>query len=67
MTMKSSCSCSPKRPPSTVTVRWQVTAQDINDVFEGTVDIPVKPLDWRAPIQTLLRGDGSAGAGEQAD
>lgn len=44
-------------PPETVTARWRVTAQDINDVFEGTLEIPVIALDWRDAIAELLHGD----------
>lgn len=50
--------------PSAVTARWRVTAQDINDVFEGTVDIPVKTIDWREPIRAILHGDEQAQGNE---
>lgn len=53
--------------PSTVTAQWRVTAQDINDVFEGTVDIPVKPVDWRELIQAILHGGEQANDDEQSD
>jgi hypothetical protein len=44
-------------PPETVTARWRVTAQDMNDVFEGTLEIPVIALDWRDAVTKALYGD----------
>ena len=58
---------STEAPPSVVTARWRVTAQDINDVFEGSVDIPVKPIDWREPIRAILYGDEETNGDEQTD
>ena len=43
--------------PGTVAARRRMTAADIDDVFEGTVDIPVKRIDWREPVETILLGD----------
>lgn len=53
--------------PSAVTAHWRLTAQDVNDVFEGTVDIPVKLVDWREPIRAILRGDEQTNGDEQTD
>lgn len=38
-----------------VRARWRVTAQGINDVFEGGVEIPVSCHDLRDPIAGLIR------------
>lgn len=47
-------------PPDSVTLRWAVTAQDVNDIFEGTCEVPVRALDWRQPIRTILYGEQPA-------
>jgi hypothetical protein len=47
-------------PPESVTLRWRVTAEAVNDVFEGTCDVPVRALDWRAPIRSILHGEEPA-------
>lgn len=47
-------------PPESVILRWRVTAQDIHDVFEGTCEVPVRALDWRGAIWSILGGDEAA-------
>lgn len=47
-------------PPDSVTLRWRVTAQDVNDIFEGACEVPVRSLDWRDPIRFILYGEESA-------
>lgn len=44
-------------PPSSVSLRWRVTALDVNDVFEGTCEVPVRARDWRGAIRSLLYGE----------
>jgi hypothetical protein len=44
-------------PSEPVRARWRVTAQDINDVLEGTLEVPVVTLDWRDAVQRMLNGD----------
>lgn len=46
----------PGTPPESVTLRWRVTAQDVNDIFEGTCEVPVRALDWRDGIRSILYG-----------
>lgn len=41
-------------PGGPVRGRWRLTAADINDVFEGQVEIPVAYKDMRAPIEAIL-------------
>ncbi|MBV1855782.1 hypothetical protein [Catellatospora tritici] len=43
-------------PPESITARWRVTAQDVNDVLEGTAEIPVLAFDWRDKIAKLMKG-----------
>lgn len=41
-------------PGSPVRGRWRLTAADVNDVFEGHIEIPVAYQDMREPIETIL-------------
>ena len=47
-------------PPDSVTLRWRATAQDVNDIFEGTCEVPVRALDWRDAMRSILYGEESA-------
>lgn len=54
-------------PAPEVSGRWRVTAADVHDVFTGEFTIPVRWLDWRGPIQSILRGEPLEPADEASD
>lgn len=43
--------------PETITATYRIAAGDIHDVLTGTLQIPVKWADWRAPLRSLFTGE----------